>query len=75
MTDDASRRAEEAEKTSAELNELMRRVAGNPAEAGDLLTRLKLLEDENADLRSRLERGKAGVDRLLAKVRFLEEQR
>jgi hypothetical protein len=40
-----------------------------------LLTRLQRLEEENADLRSRVERGRAGVDRLLAKVRFLENQR
>ncbi len=39
-----------------------------------MLTRLKRLEAENADLRSRLTRGRAGVDRLLAKIRFLENQ-
>jgi len=67
-------RAEAAEKKSAELNELMRRFSGSPEQAGDVLTRLKRLEDENADLKGRLEKGRAGVDRLLAKVRFLEGQ-
>ena len=70
-----TRRAEAAEQKSAELTELMRRVSGSPEEAGDLLTRLKRLEDENADLRDRLHRGRQGVDRLLAKVQFLENQR
>lgn len=69
-----TRRAEAAEKKSEELNELMRRVSGNPEEAGDLLSRLKNLEDDNEDLRGRLAHGRAGVDRLLAKVRFLENQ-
>lgn len=68
-------RAEAAERRSDELNELMRRVSGNPAEAGDLLTRLRDLENENDDLRGRLRRGRAGVDRMLARVRFLENQR
>ncbi len=53
----------------------MRRVAKSPADAGDLLTRLKRLEDENFDLRERIERGREGVERLLARVRFLENQR
>jgi hypothetical protein len=57
------------------LNALMRRFTGNPEEAGEVLTRLKNLEDENADLRQRLEQGRDGVERLLAKVRFLENQK
>lgn len=68
-------RAEAAERKSAELNELMRRFTGNPEQAGDILTRLRLLEDENEDLKGRLEKGRAGVDRLLAKIRFLENQK
>ena len=40
-----------------------------------MLTRLDGLEEENQDLRGRLKRGRAGVDKLLAKIRFLEEQR
>jgi predicted nuclease with TOPRIM domain len=70
-----TRRAEAAEKKSAELNELMKRFSGSPAEGGEILTRLKHLEDENAELRSRLQQGRAGVERLLAKIRFLENQK
>lgn len=39
-----------------------------------MIDKLHLLEEENRDLRSRLEEGRAGVDRLLARVKFLEEQ-
>ena len=72
---DVTKRAEAAERKSAELNELMKRFTGNPAEAGEVLTRLKTLEDENTEFRGRLEQGRAGVERLMAKIRFLENQR
>jgi predicted nuclease with TOPRIM domain len=71
----ATARAEAAEARCTELGKLMKRFTGDEGEAGRLLTRLQRLEEENADLRSRVERGRAGVDRLLAKVRFLENQR
>ena len=70
-----TKRARAAEKEAAELNDLMRRFTGNPREAGEVLTKLKQLEDENQDLRNRLDEGRAGVERLLAKIRFLENQR
>ncbi|MCH7533012.1 MAG: hypothetical protein IIB36_14835 [Gemmatimonadetes bacterium] len=72
---DVSTRAEEAEGKSEELEELVKRFTGDDAEAGRMLTRLDGLEEENQDLRGRLKRGRAGVDKLLAKIRFLEEQR
>lgn len=67
-------RAEAAERKSAELNELMGRVTGRPEGAGEVLTRLKVLEEENADLRKRLERGRDGVEQMLKKIRFLEDR-
>ena len=70
-----SARAEEAEGKSEELEELVKRFTGDDAEAGRMLSRLKGLEEENQDLRGRLKKGTAGVDKLLAKIRFLEEQR
>ncbi len=72
---DLEARATGAEVRSAELTELLARFTGDEAEAGRLLTRLRMLETENADLRERLEKGRQGVERLLAKIRFLEEQR
>jgi predicted nuclease with TOPRIM domain len=68
-------RAESAEGKNLELSELLRRFTQDEGEAGRFLTRLRSLEAENADLRGRLEKGREGVERLLAKIRFLEEQR
>lgn len=67
-------RAGEAEARNAELAKLVERFTGNQEEAGQLVSRLKRLEAENADLRSRLERGAEGVDRMIARIRFLENQ-
>ena len=72
---DVSTRAEEAEDQSEELEELVKRFTGDDAEAGRMLSRLNGLEEENQDLRDRLQKGSAGVDKLLAKIRFLEDQR
>lgn len=72
--DHMSRRIQAAETKSAELDEIVRRFTGNQEEAGRILTRLRHLEDENADLKGRLAEGRAGVDRLLSKIRFLENQ-
>ena len=69
-----SQRVRAAEAKSAELAEIVTRFTGNEAEAGQILSRLRSLEEENADLRSRLQEGRAGVDRLLSKIRFLESQ-
>lgn len=69
------KRAVEAEAKSRELDEIVRRFTGDEAASGRLLSRLKHLEDENADLRRRLETGREGIDRLLARIRFLETQR
>ncbi len=70
-----SRRVEEAEARSRQLQELVGRFTGNADEAGQLLTRLGRLDEENADLKARLEEGRAGVDRILARIRFMEDQR
>ena len=67
-------RAHAAESKNAELAELVRRFTGDQAEADQLMNRLKALETENEDLRSRLERGREGVERMLARIRFLESQ-
>jgi len=70
---DAKMRALEARR--AELEEVVGRFTGNPAEAGEMVTRIRELEEENEDLRTRLEDGRAGVDRILAKIQFLENLR
>ncbi len=40
----------------------------------EMIVKLDILEEENRDLRKRLDEGRKGVDRLLARVKFLEEQ-
>lgn len=68
------RRVRAAEARSAELDEVVKRFTGNEGEAGRILSRLRHLEEENADLQGRLAEGRAGIDRLLSKIRFLENQ-
>lgn len=68
-------RVEDAEARAKHLQELLHRFTDDPAAAGRLLARLGELEAENSDLRSRLARGREGVERMLARLRFLEEQR
>jgi hypothetical protein len=67
-------RASLAEEKSEDLQELLSRFTGSDVDAAQMIARLRHLESENADLRSRLEQGRAGIDRLLAKIRFLEAQ-
>ena len=67
-------RAHAAEQKQAELAELVQRFTGDEHEAEQLMTRLRALETENEDLRSRLERGREGVERMIARIRFLESQ-
>ncbi|MDX1492888.1 MAG: hypothetical protein R3253_02350 [Longimicrobiales bacterium] len=67
-------RAEAAEAKNAELAKLVQRFTGDEGEAEKLMSRLRALETENEDLRSRLERGREGVERMIARIRFLESQ-
>lgn len=64
-----------AEQRRIELEGLLAKMADGSESPAEMLTRLQSLEAENADLRRRLDEGREGVDRLLAKIRFLEEQR
>lgn len=71
----AEQRARAAEDQGAELQEVVHRFTKDDGEANLILTRLRHLEEENTDLKERLDKGREGVDRLLARVRFLEGQR
>ncbi|NJD20700.1 MAG: hypothetical protein FIA95_15625 [Gemmatimonadetes bacterium] len=68
-------RAEEAEARERDLQELLHRFTGDPEEAGRLVGRMRSLQAENEELRARLAKGREGVERILARIRFLEEQR
>ena len=72
---EVAERAEMAEARNAEFEELIKRFTGDESEAGQVLHRLAQLEEDNEDMCSQLEAGRDGVDKLIAKIRFLEEQR
>ena len=67
-------RVARSEEKSAELEELLRQFTGNEVEPGQIVARLRVLEEENSELRSRVDEARAGIERLLAKIRFLEDQ-
>ncbi len=72
---DARERARTAEAQRAELEQVVRRFTQEDGAANLVLSRVRTLEEENTDLRARLDKGRDGVERLLARVRFLEDQR
>ena len=72
---EVTRRAEMAEDRNAEFESLIKRFAGDEGDAGQVLHRLAELEEDNENMRSRLEAGQVSVDKLIAKIRFLEEQK
>jgi predicted RNase H-like nuclease (RuvC/YqgF family) len=68
-------RLEGAEERARDLDGLLAHMSGGELPPTALLDRVRALEGENADLRRRLSGGREGVERLLAKIRFLEDQR
>jgi predicted RNase H-like nuclease (RuvC/YqgF family) len=68
------RRSDAAEARVAEVEALLRRFTKGTADPADLERRTRALETENEELRTRIEEAREGVDRLLARIRFLEEQ-
>ncbi len=67
-------RTRAAEARVQDVEELLRRFTRGDDDPARLVERLKATERENADLRARLEQGREGVERLLARIRFLEDQ-
>jgi hypothetical protein len=67
-------RAALAEEKSEDLEDLLKRFTGEEVDPGQMISRLRHLEAENADLQGRIAQGREGIDRLLAKIRFLESQ-
>ena len=58
-----------------ELEGLIRGVTSGERSPREMIDRIDILEEENRDLRARLKQGREGVERLLARIRFLEEQK
>ncbi|MFH1765134.1 MAG: hypothetical protein ABIF09_13180 [Gemmatimonadota bacterium] len=63
-----------AREEGREMKELLRKFTGGEEDPAHLMNRLGELEAENQELLDRMKTGKEGVDRLLARIRFLEEQ-
>jgi len=68
------RRAEEADRRCAELETLLGSFQVGDENPAAMKARLGRLETENRDLHERIERGREAVERLLARIRFLEDQ-
>ncbi|MDE2763805.1 MAG: hypothetical protein OXQ94_08930 [Gemmatimonadota bacterium] len=68
-------RACEAEERAERNAAMLRQFAEGNEDPGTLARRVEALEAENADLRGRIEQGRAGIDRILASMRFLEDRR
>jgi predicted RNase H-like nuclease (RuvC/YqgF family) len=60
---------------NAELEEVLKGIAGGTQSPAEMAHNVKVLSNENQDLRSRLDQGRESVERLLTRIRFLEEQR
>ncbi len=68
-------KASRVESKNTELEELLKGIAGGTQSPAELARDVKTLSKENGDLRARLDQGRESVDRLLTRIRFLEEQR
>lgn len=68
-------RLAEREARVREVESLLAEMSAGEESPARMRRRLDHLEAENAELRLRLDEGREGVERLLAKIRFLEEQR
>lgn len=72
---EAEARADAAEGRTAEVEDLLREMTEGTRDPAAMAERLAALESENAELRDRVDRGLDGVERLLSRVRFVEDQR
>ena len=74
-TDRLRERTRAAEARVQDVEELLRRFTSGEEDPGQLLEKVRRYEEETRELRERLDEGKAGVERILARIRFLEDQR
>ncbi|GMR13758.1 MAG: hypothetical protein BMS9Abin29_1974 [Gemmatimonadota bacterium] len=68
-------KASRVEIKNSELEELLKGIAGGTQSPAEMAHDVKTLSHENQDLRARLDQGRESVERLLTRIRFLEEQR
>ena len=53
---------------------MLRQFVEGEEDPGTLSRRVRALEAENRDLRRRIELGRAGIDRIAASIRFMEDR-
>ena len=70
----ARERAVAAEKRADQSGTMLRQFVDGEEDPGTLSRRVQALEAENSDLRRRIELGRAGIDRITASIRFLEDR-
>ena len=63
-----------AETRVRDVEALLRRFTRGDEDPAQLQRKISGLQEENEEMRSRIEEGREAVDRLLARIRFLEEQ-
>lgn len=68
-------RLTEARARGEELERLLASFESGEDDPATMKDRLDRSERENVDMRSRLQEGRDAVERLLARIRFLEDQR
>ena len=69
------KRVDDAAQRSAELEALLARFQSGSESPERMKERLERLEQENRELRSRIGQGRETVERLLARIQFLEDQK
>ena len=72
---DLRQQLQAAEERASQSDQLLRQFVGGTQDPGALSRRVSELEAENGSLRARLEQGRMGVDRALARIQFLEDRR
>lgn len=70
----AREQAAEAEERAERSAAMLRQFVEGEEDPGTLSRRVQVLEAENRELRRRIERGRAGIDRIAASIRFLEDR-
>lgn len=68
------KRLDQAEERVGEMSIHLKHFMEGETEPAALLDRLHELEAHNEDLRKRIQEGRDGIERLLKRIRFLEEQ-
>ncbi len=67
-------RVEEVQAREADMRGLLGQFTTGELDPAEIMGHVRTLEEENEVLRCRLRDGKEAVERLLARIRFLEEQ-